>query len=320
MRSITKRILCAGVVLLFALGLCRAAKFRFQDKEDAVRKQAREQLAALGITRDAAKAKYPTPEIRMTTKACMMPGETGEVVVRGKFAPGSNFIFQNDNLEVVKESQTGAEYRATLKAAQGIGPQTAALLVVTPVTAITARQDTAAVVAGRYEWTMNAANGWRVVAQSPPGDSCAAGAQQTYNVQFFRNGETTPFEKRTATLYHSIYEQTAYSFSMSQQDNSALAMGEFTALMQKLSDPKLTDAQRDALMKNMEKMQAAMTAEMTKMADPANIAKAQQKALDFGCERISIGIQSGNLNGDMRCAAKVGNKIALTGTVKFLGR
>src|ERR1035437_10149683 len=143
MPTMTKRILCAGVVLLFALGLCRAARFRFQDKEEAVRKEAREQLAAMGITRDAAKAKYPTPEIRMTTKACLMPGETGEVVVRGKFAPGSHFIFQNDNLEVIKESQTGAEYRATLKATAGIGPQIAALLVLTPVTAITARQDDA---------------------------------------------------------------------------------------------------------------------------------------------------------------------------------
>jgi hypothetical protein len=69
MRNMTKRVLCAGVVLLFALGLCRAAKFRFQDKEDAIRKQAREQLATLGITRDAAKAKYPTGNPHATKAA-----------------------------------------------------------------------------------------------------------------------------------------------------------------------------------------------------------------------------------------------------------
>lgn len=320
MPTMTKRILCAGVVLLFALGLCRAARFRFQDKEEAVRKEAREQLAAMGITRDAAKTKYPTPEIRMTTKACLMPGETGEVVVRGKFAPGSHFIFQNDNLEVIKESQTGAEYRATLKAAAGIGPQSAALLVLTPVTAITARQDDAAVVGGRYEWTMNAANGWRVVAQSAAGDPCGAAAGQPYNVQFYRKGETTAFEKRTATLNHSIYEQTGYSFSLSQQASGAIDPQDITALSKQLMDPKTTEAQRDALMKKLEKMQDTMMAEMTKMSDPANIAKAQQKALEFGCERISVGIQGGNLNGDMRCSEKVGTRIALTGNVKFLGR
>ena len=316
----TKRILCAGVVLLFALGLCRAAKFRFQDKEEAIRKQAREQLAALGITRDAAKAKYPTPEIRMTTKACMLPGGTGEVVVTGKFPTGSSFVFENDNVEVVKENATATEYRATLKAATGIGPQSAALLVVTPVTAITARQDDAAVVAGRYEWTMNAANGWRVVAQSPAGDSCGNSAGQSYNVQFFRKGESTAFEKRTATLHHSIYEQTGYNFSISQQDSGPIDQQAMIALSKQLMDPKTTEAQRDALMKKLEKMQAAMMAEMTKMSDPANIAKARQKALEFGCERISVGIQNGTLAGAMQCAQKVGTRIAVTGTLKFLGR
>jgi hypothetical protein len=53
------------------------------------------------------------------------------------------------------------------------------------------------------------------------------------------------------------------------------------------------------------------------MADPANIAKAKQKALEFGCERISVGVQNGNLTGEMRCAEKVGTRIALTGTLKF---
>ena len=315
----TKRILCAGVVLLFALGLCRAAKFRFQDKEEAIRKQAREQLAALGITRDAAKAKYPTPEIRMTTKACMLPGGTGEVVVTGKFPTGSSFVFENDNVEVVKENATATEYRATLKAATGIGPQTANLLVITPVTAITARQDSAAVVAGRYEWTMNAANGWRVVAQSKPGDSCAASGQ-AYDVQFYRKGETASFERLTATLNYSIYEQTGYNFSLTPRGPGGVDMEAFGTLMKQLSDPKITPVQRELLMKRLERAQTIMQADMAKMSDPANIAKAQQAALEFGCERISVGMQGASLNGTMRCAEKVGTRIALTGDVKLIGR
>jgi len=320
MANLTNRVVSAGVVLLFALGLCRAAKFNFQEKEDAVRKEAREQLAALKITRDAAKAKYPTPEIRMITKACVMPGETGELIARGKFTPGSHFILENDNFEIVKESQTPTEYRATIKAAPGIGPQSANLKVITPVTAITAQQNDAAVIGGRYEWTMNAANGWRVVAQSPTGDSCGPAAGQGYNMQFFKSGEATPFEKRNATLNHSIYEQNGYTFGMGQQDTTAGALGEFQTAMQKLADPKLTEAQRDALMKNLEKMQERMTAEMTKMADPANIAKEEHKKKEFGCERISVGLTAGNLSGDMRCADKVGARIAITGALKFLGK
>jgi hypothetical protein len=320
MRTMTKRLLCAGVVLLFALGLCRAARFRFQDKEEALRKQDREQLAALGISRDAAKAKYPTPEIQMASSACLLPGETGEVVVKGKFAAGSHFIFQNDNLEVVKETPALNDYRATLKAAAGVGPQSATLLVMAPVTGITARRDDAVIVAGRYEWTMNAANGWRVVALSPPGDSCATRDGQSYDVQFFRKGENSAFEKRKARLHHSIYEQTGYTFSIDQQASGTFDQEAMVALSKQLMDPKTPPAQRDALMKKLEKMQEVMMAEMAKMSDPANIAKAQQKALEFGCERISVGIQGGALSGDMRCAEKVGTRIALTGTLKFLGR
>ena len=91
-------------------------------------------------------------------------------------------------------------------------------------------------------------------------------------------------------------------------------------LSKQLSDPKLTPVQRELLMKSLERLQTLMQIEMARLNDPANIAKAQQKALEFGCERISVGIQGGNLNGEMRCAEKAGTKIALTGSVKFLGR
>jgi hypothetical protein len=106
----------------------------------------------------------------------------------------------------------------------------------------------------------------------------------------------------------------------STQDPGAYGMQEITTLATQLVDPKLAPAQRDALMKKLENMQETMQAEMEKMADPANIAKAQQKLLEFGCERFSVGILGGNLNGNMRCAQKVGTNIALTGTLKFLGR
>ena len=41
------------------------------------------------------------------------------------------------------------------------------------------------------------------------------------------------------------------------------------ALAQKMSDPKITPAQRDQLMKQIQKVQEQMVAEMKKMADPS---------------------------------------------------
>jgi hypothetical protein len=90
--------------------------------------------------------------------------------------------------------------------------------------------------------------------------------------------------------------------------------------MKKMGDPSLTAAQRDAAMKDLEKMQDQLTAAMEKMSSPAGIAEAQRKATEFGCERISLEMQAGALKGQMRCADKVGRQIAITGSMKFLGK
>ena len=201
-----KRVAYVAVAALAALGLCRAVVFRFQEKENAIRQANKAQMQKLGLTPAAAKAKYPTPEIGLVSSACLLPGGTGEVVVKGKFVPDTKFIFQNDSLEVVKESLTAGEYRATLKVAPGIGPQTAALVAISPVSGITTRQDRVAVVGGKYEWTMESANGWKIVARSAGNRPCGgtAPADDPYEVLFYRKGEASPFEKRAATLYHSL--------------------------------------------------------------------------------------------------------------------
>jgi hypothetical protein len=316
-----QRVLWAAVVLLFAFGLCRAASHRFQEKEAAIRKEVREQFAALGVTRDAAKLKYPTPEIGMISAACIAPGETGEVVVRGKFVPGTKFIFQNDDLEVVKESLAGNEYRATLKAAAGVGPQSAAVVVITPVTGISVRQDNAVAIGGRYEWTMSIANGWKVIARPPAGKSCVTGssAGQAYDMQFYKAGESGPFETRKATLFYNLYDSENYSFNI-EAGNAPAAVEEFTALMQKMSDPGLTAAQRQAVMQELQKKQEQMQASLKQMSGPANIAKAQQQALEFGCERMWLSMQGEAGKGRMRCSDRVGSRLQLTAVMKFVGK
>ena len=137
------------------------------------------------------------PEIGLVSSACLLPGGTGEVVVKGKFVPDTRFIFQNDSLEVVKESLTAGEYRATLKVAPGIGPQTAALMAISPVSGISTRKERAAVVGGKYEWIMESANGWKIVARSAGDRPCGstAPAEDPYEVLFYRKGEASPLEQ-----------------------------------------------------------------------------------------------------------------------------
>src|SRR5581483_941514 len=194
-----RRVVYAGALVLASMAISRAAQFRFQEKEQAFRLLNKDQLQKLGITRDAAKAKYPTPEIHMVSGGCLTPGATGEIVVKGKFVPDTKFLFANDNLEIVKETLAGNEYRATVKAAADIGPQTADVIAISPVTGITARSLGAAVISGRFEWNMESANGWKVVARSPANQACTGkSAADAYMVEFFRKGETAAFEKREA--------------------------------------------------------------------------------------------------------------------------
>jgi hypothetical protein len=317
----SKRIVFVGVLVLLAFGLSRAAKFRFQDKEAAIRQSCQEQLQKLGVSRDAARAKYPTPEIHMVTPACLMPGGTGEVVIKGKFPPGTRFVFENDNIEVVKESLAATEYRATLKAAPGIGPESASVRAITAATCVTAQADRAAIVGGKYEWTMDAVNGWRVVARSSSAKACGGSSpsQDLYEVLFFRKGETTPFEKRGATLHFTVYDSTNYRFNISQQSAGIQsAQQEAVELMKKMSDPNITPAQRQQLMARMQKMQAELMASMAHMRDPNYLKKVQEEQQQFGCQAIQLEAQGDTLKGNLNCSETAGRRIALTGTRKLV--
>jgi hypothetical protein len=322
MSVLTKRVMCVGALVIFSLGVCRAVKFHFQEQRDAVYAACRASRQTSGLTGAALKARYPTPEIHMASGGCIMPGATGEVVIKGKFAPGSKFIFENDNIEVAKETLTPTEYRATLKVPPGAGPQTASVTVVSPVSCISARQDAVVVVGGKYEWTMNAANGWKVVARPAGGKACPEknSAGQPYEVQFYRPGQAAPFERRSATLYFSMYDRMNYRFSVSQEDPASRSQqDELMTLMQRMGDPKLTNAQREEVMARLQKVQAEMSASLSKMTDPNYIKSLEAKKLEFGCERIELQAQGGSVTGEMRCSQKVGTAIALTGTMKYLG-
>ena len=321
-----KRTVCSAVALLFCFALCRAAKFHFQDKEEAILKACSDQLQALGGNRAALKTRYPTPEIQLISNNWLAPGSTGEVVVKGKFVPDTKFVFENDNFEVVKESQSGNEYRATIRVPEGIGPQSAALLAVTPVTGLMDRKDSGAIVCGKYEWTLEAANGWQVVARSPANKVCGGNVRDdVYDVTFFKRGETKPFETRSGTLNFSVYEQV-YRFAVSQ---AAAPQGQgsatdMQALAMKMADPKTTPAERAEIMKRLQdaqqQMMTQMQANMKQKSDPSYAQKQEQLRQQFGCERIELTAQGGGLTGRMQCSQTVGTQLAMTGTMKFLGR
>jgi hypothetical protein len=312
-----QNFIAGAVLVLLAMGIARAAAFRYQQKEDAIRAACRAEMEKLGPDAKASvKAKYPTPEIQMITEGCFAPGASAEVTVKGKFVPGTKFVFENDNVDVVKENLAGGLYQATLKIASGIGPQSAAIAVISPVSGIMTRRDPGIRIGGRYEWALQSQNGWKVVAAPQQAEACG----DHYLIQFFKGGEPQPFQKRTGSLHYSLHDGT-YRFSFSGGDSAAVdAQAELAALQKKMMDPKLPGAERDKLMARMNQMVESMTKDMAKMADPGYIKQLEAEKQKFGCEWIELKGQSGALQGNMRCSDQVGTRLGITGSYKLIGQ
>jgi hypothetical protein len=315
-----RRLAVAAVVTLAALGLMRAAASRYQEKMNAIEAAFAAQLQKEGLTRAAVSHKYPTPYINSVTSGCLTPGGTGEVTVQGNFVPGTKFVFLSDDVEVLKESLMGQQYKATVKVAPGIGPRNVEVWAMLP-SMRSARSGMGAKIGGRYEWTFDASNGWRIVARSRAGAACGTqgGGQQQYEVEFFRKGETTAFKKRLGSVTYDAYN-SEYDFRLEEDVMGEIGGQDPTALMQKLMDPKLTNEQREQVMKQLQEMQKKAMANIQNAM--ANAKQIQEDEKQFGCRRMLVKVQGntpGALEGEIQCAAAVGNRLRVTGAMKFLG-
>jgi hypothetical protein len=324
MRRIGRIGLLAAVGAMLAWGITHAALSKYQQKRQeilAACKAAREKMTP--AEQKQFEAKCSTPEITLVSPAVIKPGETVEVTVTGKFPAGTNFIFESDGIEVLKESSAANSYRATIKVDPGRGPETLSISAYTPVCCKSANRSEAIAITGNFEWELKAANGWAVRAHAI---APAAGSRPTtelnYTLEFYRGSETAPFAKRRATLHPSASaEPPSYYFSISNQDDAAAnAQDEMVSIVKQMQNPSLSEADRDKLMKRIEAMTESMTKEAQKMTDPNYFKQLQAKEQEFGCTAINLKVQAGAATGNMRCSEKVGQDIKLNGTMKMLAK
>ena len=323
-RSCGRRIVLVLVLFVVALGIGRASLSRFQEQRKLVRDTAAAERSKLGLKDKVALfSKFPSPEITLMSAATMQPGSSGELVIKGKFVPGSKVLLESDSLQIVKESLTSTEYRATIKAPAGIGPEEANCEIYSPVSGGYTSGRKAVVVKGKFQWDLQGPNGLRIVARSAQdtrGQTHDSGGEMTYNLEFFKANQTTPFEKRSAKLYFSPWEDTQYRFSIEEPAPGGDAQQQMMALIQKMGDPNLSDAQREKLTAQVEAMQTKLMAEMQKMADPAYGRQLEAKKEEFGCESLSLSLQGTQAQGRLSCGSKFGRAISVTGTMKYLGQ
>ncbi len=308
-------------VIMLCWGVTNAALSKYQQKEQAIRdacKAAREKLTP----QEQKQLQCGTPEIRLVSPITIRPGETMEVAFAGKFPAGTNFVFHSDSIEVLKESSNANSYRATIKVAPGGGPENLSVSAIIPVCCKTAYQSNAVIISGNFQWELKGANGWTVKARAKaPGPGERQTSELAYLLEFFRGSETTPFERRTATLYPEQSVPPSYRFSISQQDESSMnSQQEMQRISQQMANPNLSDADREKLMNQMQEMVARMTQEAQKMSSPAYAKQMQAKQQEFGCTAINLRVENGAATGNMLCSEKVGRNIAMTGTMKYLGK
>jgi hypothetical protein len=126
----------------------------------------------------------------------------------------------------------------------------------------------------------------------------------------------------TAALHFSASANRPYNFSLQSTSSGPQGMERYQELMQKLGDPKLTDAQRDSMMKELEEASKQMQAMMQKLGDPAYMklqaAEQQRKEQEYGCRAIDLSVEAGKATGEVNCSEKVGRRLPVNGTVGLM--
>lgn len=321
--SLIRKVALALVGLALVLGFARGALTKFQQQRQAIIAKAEAERERLGINdRKTLFGKYPTPEIGLTGAVCLAPGQTGEIVVKGRFLPGTKFLLDSERIEIVTENLSPTEYRATVRVPADLGPESADLEAIAPVSAGRATRGDAVVVTGKYEWNLKAANGWRIRAFLVEDTRCKGqGGTMKYTVEFYRGAETKPFETRSATLRFDQYDtSTPYHFDIEEEAFGGNAQKEMEEIARKFQSGNLSDAEMTKLMARMEQLQQEMQAQYTKMAAPEYARQLEEKKLQFGCEDMYLKVTGTQVDGYLRCSEKVGREIKLTGTIKFMGR
>jgi hypothetical protein len=260
--------------------------------------------------------KYPTPEIALCKPVVIAPGASAPVSLAGRFPERTTFLVDHDQVTLAPGPATAAKYGATATVAVDALPGFARLFAYAPVSGAWNRCGVV-VIGAAPSFSLTASNGW-TIALAPAAKSWTvngSSASLGYRAEFFKPGETTPFETMTGSLAVSADEQpdTQYTFSM-QPGNTGSAMEEYQALTARMSDPqafmKMTPKEQAAFQKKLEEVGDRMATEMEAMT--ANPAAMLEKQAQFGCGSISLTVDGIQARGGVGCGQKVGH-LTLTG-------
>ena len=253
----------------------------------------------------------------------VLPGGSVSVTVTGDFPAGTTFLSERDAVTISSAAQTTNAYTARLTIPPDEAPGYVRLFAITPVgiegfAAV-------AVVETFYRFDLKSPDGYTIkitpLVKTFTIDNVHASAK--YRAEFYKPGETKPFETVTGDQSfdpgkgpfesHTPYARLDIGFDTSAGSPQA----ELDALNEKMADPKIPAADRNAAMARMMQIQRKMIEEMTKglQTDPASLNKAQD---DFGCGLVQMYPDKGVIvDGNIICGTNFhgGDPLKVTGTM-----
>lgn len=291
---------------------------KFQAERNRLHVEAVAAQKARGIKdeNDPQLQKYPPAVFQPVSVRKVLPSGTLSLALAGKFPAGVTILSDRDGAVLTGAVLTGTNYSARMTVGPGEGPGFIKLWAFAPVS-LAIVSVPVAFIDTVYRFDLKSSNGITVKAIPTAKTFTIEGKTATlrYQVEFYKPGEAKPFETRVGTMnwYDDDEPRSRLDITLTEQTGSAQA--EVEELNKKMADPKLTDAQREALGERLAGAMQRMMDELMKAgADPA---AANKKQDDFGCHILQVYPgEAGAARGMTVCGKNFnGGKIETTGTM-----
>ena len=285
-RAVISLFLVAGVAGATASS---AQSQRFLAEQNRLHQEAVAARKARGLTLEDAMKKFPAASLQKVKIQKVAPGASAAISLAGTLPAGAAVFSDRDGATVSGMTLTATNMSARMTVGAGEGPGFVKLSVITPISFEMVRVPVV-FIDTVYRFELKAPDGLTV--KLFPTETTFTitddrNASLKYQADFFKPGEATPFETRIGDMAFRFGEEPRARLDITLLERPSPAHAELEEIGKKLEDPRVTSAQRAALMQRMMKAQQAQMNELMKSmkADPA---VEQKKVDDFGCRLAQI--------------------------------
>lgn len=234
------------------------------------------------------------------------PGGSVVVTIPGEYPAGTVVISERDSVSLSATKMTAKGYSTRLTVAADEFPGFAQLLAMTPIS-FDINQSFLAVafIDAVYRIDLMSPTGIKVTVtpleRSFAMDPAGKNARLRYRAEFYRPGETKPFQTLIGIQDFSSDEHASAHFDVSFNHAADSPQEQLENLNRKMVDPKTTEAERNALMVRIAQLSQQLMDDATKaFNDPAT---ASRTVDDFGCGLVQLyrGASAGTVEGMFSC-------------------